>query len=33
MRVKAFLALDRQSMDEASLQAALARIGAMEGAA
>ena len=33
MRVKAFLALDRAAMDKAALQAALAEIGAMEGAA
>ncbi len=33
MRVRAFLALDRASMDKTALQAALADIGAMEGAA
>jgi arsenate reductase len=33
MRVRAFLALDRGTMDKATLQAALAEIGAMEGAA
>jgi arsenate reductase len=33
MRVRAFLALDRASMDKTALQAALAAIGAMEGAA
>jgi arsenate reductase len=33
MRVRAFLALDRAAMDKSALQAALARIGAMEGAA
>jgi arsenate reductase len=33
MRVSAFLALDRASMDKPALQAALAEIGAMEGAA
>lgn len=33
MRVKAFLALDRAAMDPRELQAALAEIGAMEGAA
>lgn len=33
MRVRAFLALDRASMDKTALQAALAGIGAMEGAA
>jgi arsenate reductase len=33
MRVRAFLALDRASMDKPALQAALAEIGAMEGAA
>lgn len=33
MRVRAFLALDRAVMDKAALQAALAGIGAMEGAA
>jgi len=32
-RVKAFLALDRAAMDQRTLQAALADIGAMEGAA
>lgn len=33
MRVRAFLALDRAAMDQRALQAALADIGAMEGAA
>ena len=33
MRVRAFLALDREAMDARALQAALAEIGAMEGAA
>jgi arsenate reductase len=33
MRVRAFLALDRAAMDKAAMQAALAEIGAMEGAA
>lgn len=33
MRVRAFLVLDRASMDKASMQTALAKIGAMEGAA
>lgn len=33
MRVRAFLALDRAGLDKAGLQAALACIGAMEGAA
>ena len=33
MRVRAFLALDRAAMDRPALQAALAAIGAMEGAA
>ncbi len=33
MRVRAFLALDRAAMDKASMQTALAEIGAMEGAA
>ncbi len=33
MRVRAFLALDRAKMDQRALQAALADIGAMEGAA
>ena len=33
IRVRAFLALDRASMDKTSMQAALAEIGAMEGAA
>lgn len=33
MRVRAFLALDRASMTSPALQAALAEIGAMEGAA
>ena len=33
MRVRAFLALDRTAMDQRALQAALADIGAMEGAA
>ena len=33
MRVKAFLALDRAALDARDLQAALADIGAMEGAA
>jgi arsenate reductase len=33
MRVTAFLALDRTAMDQRALQAALADIGAMEGAA
>ena len=33
MRVRAFLALDRASMTRPALQAALAEIGAMEGAA
>lgn len=33
MRVRAFLALDRASIDKTALQAALADIGAMEGAA
>lgn len=33
MRVKAFLALDRGAMDKPGMLAALARIGAMEGAA
>lgn len=33
MRVRAFLALDRAALDNAALQAALAEIGAMEGAA
>jgi len=33
MRVRAFLALDRAGMDKTSMQAALAEIGAMEGAA
>ena len=33
MRVRAFLALDRASMDKTALQSALAEIGAMEGAA
>jgi arsenate reductase (thioredoxin) len=33
MRVRAFLALDRAALDTAALQAALADIGAMEGAA
>jgi arsenate reductase len=33
MRVRAFLALDRAAMDPRQLQAALAKIGAMEGAA
>ncbi len=32
MRVRAFLALDRAAMDRPALQAALAEIGAMEGA-
>ncbi|MFN3864644.1 MAG: arsenate reductase ArsC [Erythrobacter sp.] len=33
MRVRAFLALDREALDARALQAALAQIGAMEGAA
>jgi arsenate reductase len=33
MRVRSFLALDRAALDTAALQAALADIGAMEGAA
>ncbi len=33
MRVRAFLSLDRAAMDAPAMQAALARIGAMEGAA
>ena len=33
MRVRAFLALDRAAMDKPALMAALAEIGAMEGAA
>ena len=33
MRVRAFVALDRTAMDARSLMAALAEIGAMEGAA
>lgn len=33
MRVQAFLALDRAALDKAALQAALAEIGVMEGAA
>lgn len=33
MRVRAFLALDRAAMDTPAMQAALAQIGAMEGAA
>lgn len=33
MRVRAFLALDRTALDKAAWQAALAEIGAMEGAA
>jgi len=33
MRVRAFLALDRAAIDQRALQAALADIGAMEGAA
>jgi arsenate reductase len=33
MRVRAFLALDRTALDKPALQAALAGIGAMEGAA
>lgn len=33
MRVRAFLALDRAAMDTPAMQAALAEIGAMEGAA
>lgn len=33
MRVRAFLALDRTAMEKPALQAALAEIGAMEGAA
>ncbi|WP_031318174.1 arsenate reductase/protein-tyrosine-phosphatase family protein [Blastomonas sp. CACIA14H2] len=33
MRVRAFLVLDRAYMDKASMQTALAKIGAMEGAA
>lgn len=33
MRVRAFLALDRAALDPRALQAALAEIGAMEGAA
>ena len=33
MRVRAFLALDRAAMDRRALQAALAQIGEMEGAA
>lgn len=33
MRVRAFLALDRASINKTALQAALAEIGAMEGAA
>ena len=33
MRMRAFLALDRAAMDQRALQAALADIGAMEGAA
>ena len=33
MRVRAFLALDRAALDSRALQAALAEIGAMEGAA
>lgn len=33
MRVRAFLALNRASMDKPALQAALAKIGAMEGVA
>ena len=33
MRVRAFLALDRATLDPRALQAALAEIGAMEGAA
>ncbi len=33
MRVRAFLALDRAAMDKTALHAALAAIGAMEGAA
>lgn len=33
MRVRAFLALDRAALDKATLQAALAEIGVMEGAA
>lgn len=33
MRVRAFLALDRAALDKAALQAALAEIGVMEGAA
>jgi arsenate reductase len=33
MRVRAFLALDRAAMDRPAMQAALAQIGAMEGAA
>jgi arsenate reductase len=32
-RVQAFLALDRDTLDSTALQAALADIGAMEGAA
>lgn len=33
MRVRAFVALDRAALDQRALQAALAEIGAMEGAA
>lgn len=33
MRVQAFLALDRAALDARDFQAALAQIGAMEGAA
>lgn len=33
IRVRAFLGLDREAMDKAAMQAALAEIGAMEGAA
>lgn len=33
MRVRTFLALDRKALDKPALQAALAEIGAMEGAA